>query len=371
MVIAIPDPQVRSNVLAYLQTLQLPPDFKPAATATTFGPAIPVAQDPGAWQNAKPGVKHHITVANLPAPYATRSVDNSIKYVKPPGNEDLHTTPASLAVPPGFTVKLFAKDLLNPRALRVAPNGDVFLAETGANRLHIFRADDGTDTPTLNQVYASNLDQPFGVAFYPPGKNPQWLYIANNNAIVRFPYHSGDVAAAGRRRSWCRNFATARAATPRAISRFPRTASGCSSPSVPRRRLAKAWRRSVRADIKSWEADHGVGAGWGVEANRADILVTDPEGKSPLRTFATGIRNPVGIAVNPTTGDVWTSVNERDGLGDNLVPDYITRVKEGGFYGWPWYYLAITKTALERRAPRSRRQSHHARRAGSGPLCLA
>ncbi len=82
-----------------------------------------------------------------------------------------------------------------------------------------------------------------------------------------------------------------------------------------------------------------MGAAWDGETNRADILVTDPEGHQPLHTFATGIRNGVGIAVNPGTGDLWTSVNERDGLGDNLVPDYITRVKEGGFYGWPWYYM--------------------------------
>ena len=93
------------------------------------------------------------------------------------------------------------------------------------------------------------------------------------------------------------------------------------------------------ADIEQWQAEHGLGASWGAETNRADILVTDPEGKEPLRTFATGIRNGVGIAVDPTTGELWSSTNERDGLGDDLVPDYITRVKEGGYYGWPWYYL--------------------------------
>jgi hypothetical protein len=92
-------------------------------------------------------------------------------------------------------------------------------------------------------------------------------------------------------------------------------------------------------DIRAWEAAHGRGAAWDGETNRADILVTDPEGKAPLSTFATGIRNGVGIAVNTVTGDLWTSTNERDDLGDDLVPDYVTRVKEGGFYGWPWYYM--------------------------------
>jgi glucose/arabinose dehydrogenase len=93
------------------------------------------------------------------------------------------------------------------------------------------------------------------------------------------------------------------------------------------------------AAAQQWEAAHGRGAAWDGETNRADILVTDPEGRAPLHTFATGIRNAVGIAVHPVTGDLWASTNERDGLGDNLVPDYITRVREGGFYGWPWYYM--------------------------------
>ena len=92
-------------------------------------------------------------------------------------------------------------------------------------------------------------------------------------------------------------------------------------------------------EIRAWEAENGFGAAWGPEAHRAQILVTDPEGRQPLRAFATGIRNGVGLAVHPETGDLWVSTNERDGLGDNLVPDYVTRVKEGGFYGWPWYYL--------------------------------
>ena len=96
-------------------------------------------------------------------------------------------------------------------------------------------------------------------------------------------------------------------------------------------------------EIQQWEADHGKGAAWDGETNRADILVTDPEGKTPLHTFATGIRNPVGIAVNPITGNLWASTNERDGLGDDLVPDYVTRVREGHFYGWPWYLFGKSR----------------------------
>jgi hypothetical protein len=93
------------------------------------------------------------------------------------------------------------------------------------------------------------------------------------------------------------------------------------------------------SDLPGWEAEHGLGAAWGPETQRADVLVTDPEGQAPLRTYATGIRNGVSLAVNQDTGDLWVSTNERDALGDDLVPDYVTRVKEGGFYGWPWYYM--------------------------------
>jgi hypothetical protein len=103
--------------------------------------------------------------------------------------------------------------------------------------------------------------------------------------------------------------------------------------------VAEGMSRKDIEGIRHWEAVHGRGAAWDAEADRADILVCDPEGRQPVLTFATGIRNGVGLAVDENTGQLWTSTNERDGLGDNLVPDYITRVQEGGFYGWPWYYL--------------------------------
>jgi glucose/arabinose dehydrogenase len=103
--------------------------------------------------------------------------------------------------------------------------------------------------------------------------------------------------------------------------------------------IAEEMDKKTPEEIKAWEAEHGLGATWGPEWNRADILATDPEGHEPMHPYATGIRNGVGMAINPETGDLWVSTNERDALGDNLVPDYVTRVKEGGFYGWPWYYV--------------------------------
>ena len=103
--------------------------------------------------------------------------------------------------------------------------------------------------------------------------------------------------------------------------------------------VAEGMPRKNAADQKAWDAKHGVGSSWDTEANRAAVLVFDLESNGPLKMFATGIRNCVGLTVQPATGEVWCTTNERDNLGDDLVPDYSTRVKQGGFYGWPWYYL--------------------------------
>jgi glucose/arabinose dehydrogenase len=329
MPITVAQGQDRQDLIAYLKTLHNQP-----AGAPPVAPASPkpVGSVEGDWTSAAPGVKHHITVADLPAPFATTSAGNGPKTVKQPDG-------ASLSVPPGFTVKVFASGLSNPRILRVAPNGDIFLAETGANRIRVLRAADGADAPTQNEIFADKLDHPFGIAFYPLGKNPKWVYVANNNSVVRFAYHDGDLKATGAPEiivpKWCDSgggHSTRDVAFSRDGKRmFISVGSGSN--------VADGITKKSPDEIQAWEAEHGFGAAWGNETNRADILVTDPEGHAPLHTYATGIRNGVGIAVNPETGDLWTSTNERDGLGDDLVPDYITRVKKGGYYGWPWYYM--------------------------------
>jgi glucose/arabinose dehydrogenase len=327
MPIKVADPTDRANVIAYLATLQAPP--APVAVAA---PAPTPPSDPGDWLHQSAGKKYHVDLANLPAPYATRSAGNGPNVVKPPLD-------AQLAVPPGFTVKLFASRLSNPRLLRMAPNGDIFLAETGPSRIRVLRTADGADAPTDNQVFAQGLDHPFGIAFYPPGPSPQWVYIANNNSVVRFPYHNGDLVATG----------PAQVIVPKLTDSGGGHSTRDVAFSLDGKRMfisvgsgsniADGMSKKSPDDIVAWEKDHGLGAAWDQETNRADILVTDPEGTAPLHAYATGIRNGVGIAVNPLTGDLWTSTNERDGLGDDLVPDYVTRVKEGGFYGWPWYYM--------------------------------
>ena len=120
---------------------------------------------------------------------------------------------------------------------------------------------------------------------------------------------------------------------------LPLMASGCLSQSVQNRTWPKKCRKKTLVEIKQWEAQHGLGAAWGTEENRAAVLVFDTGSLNKGRIFATGIRNCVGLTIQPATGQLWCTTNERDGLGDDLVPDYSTRVKEGGYYGWPWYYL--------------------------------
>ena len=330
MPMPVPDPQSRADVIAYLSTLKIP-----AGVTLQYRMAPPPGggKDPNDWQREAPGVTHHFTVADLPPPFATTAAGNGPQVVPQPDG-------AEPSVPPGFTVKLFATGLSNPRLMRTAPNGDIFIAETARDRIRVIRTTDGADAPTVNQIFAEGLDRPFGVSFYPPGNHPQWVYVANNNSVVRFPYHNGDLQASGAAQVVVPQLSETHGGghTTRDVvfskdgrRMFISVGSGSN--------VAEGIGKKTPEEIQAWEAQNGLGAAWGDEAHRANILVTDPEGHQPLRTFATGIRNGVGLAVNPETGDLWVSTNERDNLGDNLVPDYVTRVKEGGFYGWPWYYM--------------------------------
>jgi len=322
----------RLDLIAYLATLVAPQGISAAASAAP-APSGPVADDPGAWLNDSPGKKHSVDVAALPAPFSTTSAGNGPQTVARPEN-------AVLSVPPGFTVSLFASGLTGPRLMRIAPNNDIFIAETRAGRIRVMRAADGASAPSLSEVFADGLTGPFGIAFYPAGADPQWIYVANNNSVVRFPYRNGDIKARGAAETvvpfLCKGSSGGHSTRDVAFSRdgkrmFISVGSGSN--------VAEGEPIKSPAEIRSWEDQHGLGAAWGGEAGRADILVSDPEGRQPLRTFATGIRNGVGLAVAPDTGALWVSTNERDALGDNLVPDYITHVKEGGYYGWPWYYM--------------------------------
>jgi glucose/arabinose dehydrogenase len=285
------------------------------------------------WQNDAPGRTHRIDVAALPAPFATPSARDFPAIVAQPGD-------AALKLPQGFKIDVFTRDIDGPRVMRVAPNGDIFVAETGQGRIKVLKPSADGAGVASSMVFASGLTRPFGMQFYPAGAAPQWLYVAEENRVVRYRYSAGDGKAAGEPEVVVRQLAS--------TGGGHYTRDLVFSPDGRRMFVAVGSLSNVADDmpkksaeeIKTWEAAHGVGAAWGQEENRADVLVFDVGSPAaPGKPYATGIRNCVALAVQPGTGDVWCTVNERDGLGDHVVPDYSTRVREGGFYGWPWYYM--------------------------------
>jgi hypothetical protein len=296
--------------------------------ATLFSLSLSAAN--GDWRDDAPGVKHAVPIATLPKPGATPSRANGVTVAARPAN-------ALPRVPAGYTVSALTSGLDNPRVVRVAPNGDVFVAETRPGRIRAIRMAGGKLQDM--QIFASGLDGPFGIAFYPAGKDPQWLYVANNNSVVRFPYRSGDLQARAAPQGVVKELsATKRMHSTRDLV-FTRDGLRMLVSVGSGSNVAQDLPKKSAAELQAFEASAGLGAAWGNEERRADILAFDPEGKPEAKAFATGIRNCVGMAVQPDTGDVWCATNERDELGDDLVPDYVTRVREGAFYGWPWYYL--------------------------------
>jgi glucose/arabinose dehydrogenase len=261
-------------------------------------------------QNLKPGTFRKITEADLVKPYATKSVANFGRPIPRPEG----VLPQA---PPGFKVELYTSDVKAPRQIRRAPNGDLFVAESNGGIVKIIRPGKNGKPAQISE-FASGLTRPYGINFYPVGPNPQWVYVGDTNAVLRFAYKNGDLKASG----------------------APQTV----IPELPAN--GNHWTRDVVFSKDGKSMFVGVGSSSNVddpdthpkEMHRANVLEYTPEGKF-VKIYGSGIRNPAGLGVNPTTGEVWCSVNERDELGDNLVPDYITHIQEGGFYGWPWYYI--------------------------------
>jgi glucose/arabinose dehydrogenase len=253
--------------------------------------------------------------------------------------------------------------------IRRAPNGDIFVVESGGEskigRILVFRASNGADAGLKREVFAADLRQPYGVAFYPPGRNPRFLYVGEAHQVVRFPYANGDLRTSGPaqvivpnippNRHWTRDLAVA----PDGSRLFVAVGSGSN--------IAGGMPVRSPEQIRQWEATHGRGASWGEEESRAVVRAFDPEGRQ-VRNFATGLRNCSSLAVQPGTGALWCTVNERDHLGDNVPPDYVTRVREGAFYGWPWYYIGGNEDPRLRRACGPAGRRHGAGRAHSGAL---
>jgi len=304
----------RWKIVSYVKSDYLQRGAPASAAASPVQSAALNLRSPNApftdFRYQAPGVDRRISVSDLPKPFTTKSSDNGPDVVARPRD----VWPKA---PAGFKVDLYAAGLENPRLLRSAPNGDVFLAESDAGRVRVFRGMGSDGKPEQVQVFATKMKRPYGIAFYPPGPDPQWVYIGCENEVVRYPYKNGDMAARGQ---------SERLVTLPTDGHWTRSIEF--SPDGKTMFVAVGSRSNVDDPDTTPE-----------EKNRADILAFDPDGKN-MRVYAYGIRNAGGgLAVDPKTGELWCSVNERDELGDNLVPDYITHVQEGGFYGWPWWYL--------------------------------
>jgi glucose/arabinose dehydrogenase len=294
----------------------------PAAAGAAAGAAASSEPAPGTLKGAppkppftdfryeKPGTIRKITVNDLPQPFATESAQKGPDVVARPDN-------AWPVAPAGFKVEMFASGLENPRWMRTAPNGDIFLAEMEPGRIRVFRGMTSDGKAEQSAVFKDGLQHPYGIAFYPPGPNPEWIYIGNENEVLRFPYKNGDLKASGPSQH---------------VADMP--TGGHNTRAVEFSKDGKKLFVAVGSESNVSDPDTHP-----EEKNRADILWCDPA-NCQLQVYAYGIRNAGGgIKVNPETGELWCSVNERDALGDNLVPDYITHVQEGGFYGWPWWYM--------------------------------
>jgi glucose/arabinose dehydrogenase len=287
------------------------------------------------WNQQAPGTRHKITVADLPKPKPEEAVNNTPHLIPRPEG-------AWPVAPAGFKVTLYAGGdapplqradatehmksdggtFLEPRLIRTAPNGDLFLADSGAGIVFVLRGAGPDGKAAHIEKFATGLDHPFGIAFY-PAENPKYVYVGNATTIQRFKYHSGEMHASS----------PAETIVPDIPGYAQLTGGG-------------HWTRDVTFTKDGQHMLVSVGSGSNVddadthprEFHRADVLEYTPDGKF-VEVYAHGIRNCVGEAINPVTGELWCSTNERDNLGNHLVPDYVTSVKEGSFFGWPWYYM--------------------------------
>lgn len=299
-----------------------------AAAASAAEPVLKGTEAFGDWRADRPGVVRLITPQDLQPPASSQSASNSPERAKMPKN-------VKLRLPPGFSAELVATGIRNPRAVRVAPNGDLFVADSRANQLRVYRLAPGSAKPAEEGVFATGLHQPYGIAFY-PAENPQWVYVANSDSVVRFPYEEGDLKASGAPQTivsgipsnhhWTRDIAF----SPDGKTLYLSVGSGSN--------VAEDIGAAPQGGVERWAHEKPLGYAWGSEEGRAEVRAYDPDGGNE-RVVATGLRNCSGMAVQPGTGALWCVVNERDGLGDNVPFDYATSVRQGAFYGWPWYYL--------------------------------
>ena len=263
-----------------------------------------------------------VSVVQLPQPFATpwnRAIPDVVD--RPPGLE--------LTVPPGFEATVFADGLENPRRLALAPNGDVFVAESRWGRIVVLEDADGDGIAQQVGLFAEELQRPYGLAFH-----GDWLYVGNNDGLVRFRYEPGQRVASG---------------SPELLADLPLSSDALDHDTaerlgidVSRTRGFNHWTRNVVFSPDGERIYVAIGSATnampGSDPRRAAINEYRPDGTGH-RVFASGLRNPVALAFHPTSGVLWTAVHERDHLGDELAPDFVTSVVEGGFYGWPYAYI--------------------------------
>ncbi len=247
---------------------------------------------------------YSIKPEDLPKPFATESASRGSRVVAQPEN-------ASLKMPKGFKANIFAEgDFSNPRMMALAPNGDVFVADSQANSVIILRDKNKDGVAEERFTFTTDVNQPFGMGFL-----KDWFYVANTDSVVRFKYKDGQTKADS---------------APEKII------------DLPGKGYNQHWTRNLIFSPDGTKLFVTVGSETNVsvepDPRRAAISVYDIDGKNH-RIYAAGMRNPVGLAFNPVSKELWTAVNERDGLGDNLVPDYVTSVKENAFYGFPYAYI--------------------------------
>jgi glucose/arabinose dehydrogenase len=328
MPIGIADAKARAAVIGYLAAQSGKAAAPAAASKAADGK---VSDGAGGWLDDKPGDLHHITVDKLAAPFASESAGNGPKVAARPSG-------AMPAVPQGFKVSVFAGDTGKARLALRAPNGDIIVSEAGKGQVSILRPGSGGEKAETASVFASGLSRPYGLALWPSGPNPKYLYVANVNSVVRYPYSAGDLKAKGEPETVVEKIADTGGGHVTRTLAFSKDDKTLFVSVGSATNIASGIGKQPPQPLAQWEKEHGLGGAWAEEADRATVLAFDVDGKN-RRNFANGLRNCVGMLVHPQTGDLYCSVNERDELGDNLPPDYVTRVKQGGFYGWPWYYL--------------------------------
>jgi glucose/arabinose dehydrogenase len=293
----------------------------------------------GGWRTDAPGVERRLAASDMAPPAQNAQLEEATTQNRP---EVVPRGQAMPKAPAGFQVALLATGMNKPRTIRTAPNGDAFVAESDGGRILVFRGADNGE-PGTPQVFAEGLQKPYGIAFHPLGPEPRYVYVGEHHQVVRFPYKNGDLKATGPAQvivpgipsshHWTRDVVVSKDGA----RLFVAVGSG-SNVGGARPNAAGSMQKMTPEQIAAHEKAHGRGAAWGPEEDRATVRTFDPEGKG-LRNYATGVRNCSGLTVHPMTGDVWCAVNERDGLGDDVPFEYVTSIRDGGFYGWPWYYI--------------------------------